>query len=84
MSLIINKFEICTNISDTMKQTIVLFHVFWTQNRNIIFITNEDKVFGLGNNSDGCLALGHNKAIDSPHIIPELCHKKIQHFYMWE
>ncbi|CAG2171161.1 unnamed protein product [Oppiella nova] len=29
---------------------------------------------------DGCLGLGHNKSIDSPQVIPELCYQNIQTF----
>ncbi|CAG2175104.1 unnamed protein product [Oppiella nova] len=37
-------------------------------------------VYGLGDNSYGCLGLGHNKSIQSPQLIPQLCHQKIQTF----
>ncbi|CAG2171498.1 unnamed protein product [Oppiella nova] len=37
-------------------------------------------VYGLGDNRKGCLGLGHNKSIDSPQVIKELCHQNIQTF----
>ncbi|CAG2117341.1 unnamed protein product [Medioppia subpectinata] len=47
---------------------------------NVLFITSDDMVYGFGNNSEGCLGLGHNSPIPSPELIPELCHQNIQYF----
>ncbi|CAG2164163.1 unnamed protein product [Oppiella nova] len=47
---------------------------------NILFVTYDDMVFGLGYNSKGCFGLGHNESIKSPQVIPELSHQKIHTF----
>ncbi|CAG2111381.1 unnamed protein product, partial [Medioppia subpectinata] len=61
--------------------TIKLFHVFDDYNGfNVLFITNDDMVYGMGSNYFGSLGLGHNWAVNTPHIIPELCQQNIQQF----
>ncbi|CAG2113767.1 unnamed protein product [Medioppia subpectinata] len=47
---------------------------------NVLFVTNDDMVYGFGNNSEGCLGFGHNTPVLSPQLIPELCHQSIQYF----
>ena len=68
-----------------MKQRIKIIHVFNDNNgKNILFITSDDKVFGFGSNGFGCCGLGHNSVVNEPQIIPELCHKNIQQFFISE
>ncbi|CAG2113437.1 unnamed protein product, partial [Medioppia subpectinata] len=56
-------------------------HVFHDiKGHNILFITGEDQVYGLGINYWGSLGLGHNVPIESPELIHELCHQNIQEF----
>jgi len=59
-----------------------LFYVFndYYNEKNVLFVTNDDLVFGLGVNIKGCLGLGHNSAVHSPQLIPQLCHKSVQQF----
>ncbi|CAG2169666.1 unnamed protein product [Oppiella nova] len=45
---------------------------------NVLFKTNDDKVYGLGSNKLGSLGLGHNDYVSEPQLIPELCHQNIQ------
>ena len=84
MSELLNRFEIFSNISEKIKQKIKLFHVFndFYGNKNALFITSDDKVFGFGYNTFGCCGLGHNSVVNEPQIIPELCHKNIQQFFI--
>ena len=80
---IIDKFKICSNISEELKIEIKIFHVFDDmEGYNVLFITRDDKVFGFGSNSEGCCGLGHNSVVNEPQIIPELCHKNIQQFFI--
>ncbi|CAG2110455.1 unnamed protein product [Medioppia subpectinata] len=37
--------------------------------KNILFVTTDDRVYGLGSNSEGVLGLGHNRPIDTPEEI---------------
>ena len=76
----INKFEISNNISENMKQIIKYFYVF-DFGRNILFVTIDDKVFGMGKNNDGVCGLGHQNKIKTIELIPELCDKKIKQFF---
>ncbi|CAG2176191.1 unnamed protein product, partial [Oppiella nova] len=58
-----------------MKQDIQLFYVFDDSiGYNILFVTKDDQVFGLGVNSAGQLGLGHNTAVHSAIAIFELSH----------
>jgi len=43
-------------------------------------VTTDDLIYGLGSNEFGRLGFGHTRAVNSPQIIPELCHKNIQEF----
>ena len=86
-SEVLEKLAICGKIDGNMKQSIKLLHVFDEYDKNgknfetnALFVTNDDLVYGLGRNLWGCLGLGHNSAVDSPKLIPELCHKNIQYF----
>ena len=82
MSEIINKFKITNKINYDLKQKIKLFHFFDDQiGDNVLFVTNDDKVFTFGQNSDGCCGLGHNSVVTQPQEIPELSHKNIKQFF---
>ncbi|CAG2114915.1 unnamed protein product, partial [Medioppia subpectinata] len=43
-----------------------------TYYKNVLFVTTDDRVYGLGTNSEGVLGLGHNRPIDTPEEVPEL------------
>ena len=83
MSELLNNFSIFEKISEEIKNEIKLFHVFDDiEDQNVLFITSDDKVFGFGSNCIGCCGLGHNSVVNEPQIIPELCHKNIQQFFI--
>ena len=83
MSELLNRFEICSKISENLKLKIKIFHVFYDGNEdNILFITSDDEVYGFGSNDFGCCGLGHNSVVNEPQIIPELCHKNVQQFFI--
>ncbi|CAG2162574.1 unnamed protein product, partial [Oppiella nova] len=48
---------------------------------NILFVTFDDIVYGLGSNRFGQLGLGHNTPIPTPQPVPELCHQNIHQFF---
>ncbi|CAG2176780.1 unnamed protein product, partial [Oppiella nova] len=81
MSSILNIFNICDKIPETTKRSIKLFHVLngW-DGPNILFVTNEDRVYGMGANKSGSLGLGHNNTIESPEQIPGLNDQNIREF----
>ena len=83
MSELLNRFSIFSKVSEKIKFVIKIFHVFnnW-KNESVIFITSDDIVFGFGSNDFGCCGLGHNSVVNEPQIIPELCHKNIQQFFI--
>ena len=84
MSQLLNRFSIFSEISEEIKCEIKFFHVFNDRmgKLNVLFITSDDKVFGFGSNGFGCCGLGHNSVVNEPQIIPELCHKNIQQFFI--
>ena len=83
MSELLNRFRIFYKISEEIKREIKIFHVFYDiKGKNVLFITSDDKVFGFGSNVFGCCGLGHNSVVNEPQIIPELCHKNIQQFFI--
>ena len=67
MSEILNRFEMFQKVNNNLKQNIKLFHVFEDiKGYNVLFITSDDKVYGLGQNSYGCCGLGHNLVVNEP------------------
>ena len=84
-NLEVNSFEIFKNVDDDLKSIIKLFYVFKTgydiSDSNALFVTINDKVFGMGNNKHGVCGLGHNKPIQKPQLIPELCDKCVKEFF---
>ena len=87
--MVLNSFEILRNIKDDeLKLIIKLFYVFETNvetseiwSSNALFVTIDDKVFGFGQNDYGVCGKGHNKRIEDPVIIEELCDKSVKEFY---
>ncbi|CAG2170152.1 unnamed protein product [Oppiella nova] len=81
MSSIVKKLSICDKIPEKTKQAISLLYAFDdSEGDNILFITTDDCVYGMGANTLGALGLGHNRLVLSPQLIPELSHQEIQHF----
>ncbi len=63
------KFKFVSNIK--------FFFVFGDHENEVMIVTKNNKVFAFGDNSDGCLGLGHNNAVKEPQIINELCDQQI-------
>ena len=83
MSDLLNRFRVFSKISDQVKKEIKFFHVFNdTKGQNVLFVTKDDKVFSFGSNEFGCCGLGHNNGFKEPQIIPELCNKNVQQFFI--
>ncbi|CAG2163109.1 unnamed protein product [Oppiella nova] len=51
---------------------------------NILFVTFDDMVYGLGSNWSGQLGLGHDTPIHTPQRVPQLCHQNIHQFFNGE
>ena len=78
---LLKRFIICNN-NNINNFSIKYIHIFDDKNGfNVLFVTNEDKVYGFGSNQWGVCGLGHNKNVKDPQIIPELCDKNIKQFY---
>ena len=56
---------------------IKFFCVFGDNENDVIFVTNDDKVYAFGDNKYGCLGLGHNNRVNEPNIVNELCGQQI-------
>ena len=77
----IDKFEICDKIHENLKKIIKYLYVFKAFQINVLFVTIDDKVFGLGKNKFGVLGLGHENEVKEVEIIPELCDKRVKEFF---
>ena len=77
----IDKFEMSENIPENIKQIVKYFHVF---KDNILFVTIDDKVFGMGSNYEGVCGLGHRSEVKEIELIPELCDKGVKQFFIGE
>ena len=74
-----------TNKIGTLKLFISYFYVIRNYfGHNILFITNDDKVYGFGNNANGCCGLGHDNSVNEPQLIIELCNKNVISFFNGE
>ena len=83
MTEILNRFPLFEKVDESVKKIIKLFHVFDDYyGYNVLFITSDDEVYGLGQNSFGCCGLGHNTVVNEPQVILELCHKSIKQFFI--
>src|SRR6185437_13766217 len=82
MSTLLDNFRICDTIDTTIRHEIKLFHVIshYKAENNMLFVTNNDTVYGLGANAYGCLGFGHDMDVKTPLIIRELCGQRIQQF----
>ena len=82
----LDRFEISDKIPKDLKCIIKYFHIFKTKFQkqfytNVLLVTIDDKVFGMGENYCGVLGLGHDLCVEEPEIIPELCDKKFIEFH---
>ncbi|CAG2100757.1 unnamed protein product [Medioppia subpectinata] len=78
--------KMCSNSQTCDKDKLImeeikLFHVFDDKRGyNVLFVTNNDCVYGLGSNGGGSLGFGHNLPVRSQQLIPQLCDKNIRQF----
>ena len=82
MSSVTDQCNLLNEVDDDLKETIKLFFVFsYGQNRNILFVTNDDQVFGLGDNEFGVCGVGHNRPVEEQQMILELCEQNVKEFF---
>ena len=82
MSELLNQFKFCDFIHPQLRKMINCFYIFPdASGNNMIFVTKDDKVFGLGQNESGLCGLGHELVVNDPQMIQELSYKNIQQFY---
>ncbi len=62
-------------LEDSFVQSLKLVCVFGSSGNEAIVVTNEDELFGMGSNTNGCLGLGSVKGSFEPYRIGELCGK---------
>ncbi|XP_054161080.1 RCC1 and BTB domain-containing protein 2-like [Oppia nitens] len=79
--LISNLFELKMKTPNDWIKIIDRFYVFDDKlGVNMLFVTKDDRVYGLGANYWGSLGLGHNQWMSEPKEIIGLRHKKIVNF----
>ena len=81
MTSILDKFEIFSKIPQDIKIIIKSFYVFGYSDQSIIFVTKDDKVYGLGRNRDGILGLGHKEVVNECTEIKELSKQKVKEIF---
>ena len=73
-----------SKISSDLMSKIKLYHVLFNFEKNdfaILFVTTEDKVYGMGFNQQGELGLGHNYEVRGVHEVIALREKMIVQFF---
>ena len=86
MSLV-EELDISENIPKNFKNNIKYYNAFSFDlsgqiKQSLLFVTNDDKVYALGDNIYGKLGLGHNKKVESPEEVIELSGKRIKEFFV--
>ena len=79
MSYPLSDIPIFGDICEQVKEEIKFYHIFG--DKSVLFVTNDDRVFGFGKNNYGQLGLGHKRDVTSPMEIPQLKDKGIVRFY---
>ena len=83
MSSLMDELEICDKIPEELKNDIKYYHVF---NDHIykcaLFVTNDDRVYGLGDSSHGMLGVGHFNRVEQPEEIIQLRYEGVKQFYI--
>ena len=70
MSDRLESFEICKKIPEIIAKQIKLFYIFDNNNnQNVLFVTNDDNVYGFGENKYGMIGLGHYDKVSKPTLI---------------
>ena len=87
MSDLLNTFNICSKIDESLRNDIKLIDVFESRveasdERNVLFVTIDDRVFGFGYNMDGVLGFGHCESVEKPQELLELRYKKVKEFFV--
>jgi hypothetical protein len=70
-------FKVLFKLKKQIVSNIEFIHIFGESGNEVIVVTKDDNVFSYGNNSNGCLGLGHSNAITDPIIANDLCNKQI-------
>ncbi|CAG2167946.1 unnamed protein product [Oppiella nova] len=79
---IINNFTIFAKVPDTLKQQIKLFYVFDDGvGHNVVFVTSDDSVYGMGINVDGELGFDNIGPVESARLMSGLCQQNIRKFF---
>ena len=82
MSKTLDNFKICRKISNNIKKQVKYFYVFNLKSHsNVLLITFNDKIYGLGYNNFGVLGLGHDNRVKELTEIKELNGYNIKEFY---
>ena len=82
MSDILAKFTKLKKLSQSLCHEIQQFLVFDDYlGKNCIYLTTDDQCYAFGSNLLGCPGLGHNKFVEEPELVPELCNKAITDLY---
>ena len=86
MSTLINKLKIFNDGSlknrQDVKDKIKFYHVFKDKKINALFVTDDDQVYGIGNNYYGQLGLGDIIDHSYHEVIKELEGKQIREFFV--
>jgi hypothetical protein len=82
MSAIIKDFKILNELKEDFLNEIKLLHIFKDKlnDRNVLIVTNDDKVFAFGLNNWGVLGFGHQNSVKELTINEELSNKQIIDF----
>ncbi|XP_054158787.1 uncharacterized protein LOC128957096 [Oppia nitens] len=79
-----NETQISKQMMTSMDEWIQMIDKFYVFDDslgiNMLFVTHDDRVYGLGANAYGSLGFGHNQYVSQPQEIKEMSHKKIINF----
>ena len=76
-------FPICKKLDESLRHDIKLIHIFGN-NKNVLFVTTDDRVFGVGYNECGVLGFGDDECVEQPIEVTELTDKRLKEFIVGE
>ena len=80
----LSEFDICDEIPEKLREQIKFYHVMFNSSYQecVLFVTEDDLVYGLGYNGRGQLGSNHKSYVTEPEQVIELCGKGVKEFFV--
>lgn len=76
----LEKWLIFSNLDEAFVSTLRMVCVFGSSGNEALMVTQDDDVYAVGSNSNGCLGLGDTHGTLEPRRVSDLCQRSIESF----